>query len=132
MSDKLWEHSQVKIYTNSGWKDWNPSDEFTNTYWFVESNLISLMIGSNKILKLPSHESGGIRTTVLGQDHHRLCTILYVLQENTTTGGVRYLVYGMDYNMHSDYGIGIGLSNVDKVVKLDRFLTDNSVVKYID
>lgn len=127
-------YGPVKVYSVKGWKDWNLSEPFEETYLFVRKSLIAtLAAGKHEDIGKPVHESAsGITTTVLGFKKHRCCSILYVLQTNKNTKGVRYLVYGMDGDMNSDYGIGASLSNVTAFGNLDEYYPGGEVAKYVD
>jgi len=123
----------IQVYFSNRWTNYKPSAEYEQTEFFVKALLHeSLNLGCSldrKIGTIVHTSDAGLKTVVLGIESHRCCSVLYTSQTNLNTGTERYVVYGIRYNMHSDYGIGICLEAVD----IDKYYKNcgRKALKYI-
>lgn len=88
--------------------------KYNEIYKFIKKSLDENQgLGVNAFIRQPEITFNELRINIMKIESHRCCTVLWCLQSDKETNGVRYLVYGTKYNLDSDYGIGIKLEYVD-------------------
>ena len=82
----------------------------------------------NKYLKY-----NDVETKILKIELHRMCVVVYCLQQNLKTGTFRYMVYGTRYNeiKAADYGIGTCLDGINTTGSL-KYCPKINCIKFVD
>lgn len=105
----------MSLYTlrkNNNWEQTNNA-YFNPTYEYIFHLLNEHEGKGGKSNKIYEFNQDNYSTKIFEIQSHRLCTVAFCEQVNNITGARRFLVYGTKWNLDSDYGIGVSLSNFD-------------------
>jgi len=74
-------------------------------------------------------DQNNIVISIIKIERHRHCTVAYCIQQNPTTNGIRFVVYGIKHE--TDYGIGISLASITTESSL-QFCPPHVTARYVE
>lgn len=116
---------------------WVPVDLNSTKYDKIYSQILNILNGYQGKGSIMDNSqpttirSGTIKTKFIKVISHRCCTVAYCIQSDTETNGVRYLVYGTQYNEDSTYGIGVTLNSPIITETAEKLCPRGNIAKYI-